>query len=173
MSVIFDFSQPDAVAGWRAVDDVVMGGRSQSRMTFTDALPEPVGVAVFTGTVSLEQGGGFASVRVDQLDLDLSAYDGLRLRVLGDGKRYGLTLRSAGGMGVRFQAEFDAPEGDWTAITLPFEAFVPKVFGMRMPLARGLKRDRITTLGLIISGKQSGPFALHVASIVAYTSESR
>lgn len=163
MRTLFDFSQPDALAGWRSVDDVVMGGRSQSDMTQAD------GAAIFAGEVSLAQGGGFASVRVEELDLDLSAFDGLRLRVRGDGKRYGVTLRSAGSSGVRFQAMFDAPSGaEWADITLPFTAFSPKVLGTTLPLAPALQRDQITSIGVIISDKQAGPFALHIASIAAY-----
>lgn len=169
MQTLFDFSEPAALAGWSNVDDVVMGGRSQSRITHVET---PTGSAArFSGTVSLEQGGGFASVRARDLALDLSGCTGLRLRVRGDGKRYGVTLRSGGGSwGLRFQAMFEAPPGDdWFVIELPFAAFSPKVWGMTLPLAPTLKRGRITSVGLIISDKQAGPFALDIAEIGAYT----
>ena len=52
-----DFSDPKELACWSAITDAVMGGRSRSRMHF-----DPAGDAVFSGTVSLENNGGLASV---------------------------------------------------------------------------------------------------------------
>ena len=54
--VLFDFSQPDELP-WLPIDDAVMGGVSHSEMRIED------GRAVFAGVVSLDFGGGFASVR--------------------------------------------------------------------------------------------------------------
>lgn len=47
----------DELGYWRIVNDTVMGGRSQSRFYQQD------GVGVFEGFLSLENYGGFASVR--------------------------------------------------------------------------------------------------------------
>lgn len=160
--VLFDFTDPAALDGWRAVDDPVMGGRSHSRIT-----PGDDG-ALFAGVVSLENNGGFASVRSPEIMADLSACKGIRLRVRGDGKRYGFILRSALSLGVRFQAAFEPPAGKWATISIPFSAFQPKVFGMTLPLAPPLHRQRITSCGLIISDKQAGPFQLTIESIGAY-----
>ncbi len=159
---LFDFTQPESVSGWRAIDDVVMGGRSASAFMLNDE------GAVFAGEVSLENNGGFASVRSPDVAFDLHEYTGVRLRVRGDGKRYGFILRSALTMSVRYQAEFDAPADQWATVSLPFAAFRPKVFGMTLPLAPPLNRRRITSCGLIISDKQAGPFRLVVAHIAAY-----
>ena len=57
---------------------------------------------------------------------------------------------------------------EWATISIPFSAFQPKVFGMTLPLAPPLHRQRITSCGLIISDKQAGPFQLTVESIGAY-----
>ena len=56
--LVFEFTGPRAVDAWRAIDDRVMGGVSRSRLRHDLA-----GHAVFEGEVSLEQNGGFASVR--------------------------------------------------------------------------------------------------------------
>ena len=79
--VIADFSRMTA-ADWFVVNDGVMGGISSGRM-------RPVGddVAAFSGHVSLENNGGFASVRTVLEPGDLSAFAGLALRVRGDGRR--------------------------------------------------------------------------------------
>lgn len=50
----------------------------------------------FQGQTSLANNGGFASLRCKNLasPLDLSEFDGIKLRVCGDGQRYKLILRS-------------------------------------------------------------------------------
>ena len=58
LKLLFDFTDLQAVNAWHAIDDRVMGGISQSRLKH-----EPASHAVFEGEVSLEQNGGFASVR--------------------------------------------------------------------------------------------------------------
>ena len=46
--VLFDFASPDGMDQWQIVNDGVMGGLSQSRMSATDG-----GTAIFEGTLSL------------------------------------------------------------------------------------------------------------------------
>ena len=66
------------------------------------------GVGVFRGVVSLENGGGFASVRSEPQDHDLSTFDGLVLKVRGDGKRYRFRLRTSRAFdGVSYQAPLE------------------------------------------------------------------
>jgi NADH dehydrogenase [ubiquinone] 1 alpha subcomplex assembly factor 1 len=159
MAVIVDFSSEEDC--WSSIDDVVMGGVSSSRMTVAN------GVAAFSGVVSFDNSGGFASVRSRPLDLDLSAYDGLVLRVRGDGKRYGFRIRTTAAFdGVSYQGELAPPAGEWTDVELPFRDFVPVFRGRGVPDHPPLDRTRITTFGLMIS-RQEGPFRLEVASIRA------
>ena len=166
--ILFDFAaEPTLGARWNAVDDRVMGGKSQSAMSpGTDC-------AIYAGTVSLENSGGFASARSPAVTFDLAAYDGLRLSLRGDGKRYGAILRSKHAMGVRYQIAFTAPPGDWSEVYLPFSRFDPKVFGMGLPLAPPLNLRHITSVGLIIAEKQAGPFRLEIAQIAVYQDRDR
>ncbi len=56
-SIVFDFRQTiDLSQTWGAVDDVVMGGVSES------GLMKTIEGALFTGNVSTDNSGGFASV---------------------------------------------------------------------------------------------------------------
>jgi len=85
---LMDFTPRDLTA-WNAVNDGVMGGLSRSYLRRTNQE-----TAVFGGTVSLENNGGFASVRSRVPASDLSAFTGLAVRVRGDGRTYQLRLRS-------------------------------------------------------------------------------
>jgi len=117
-ALALDFTQATAVEGWAAIDDRVMGGLSKSSLVF-----HPDGYAVFTGMVSLENGGGFASVRHPCLRLGDAQTVGYRLHVRGDGKRYKLNLRMDSDFdGVNHQALFQPPAGRWVeglACSLP------------------------------------------------------
>ncbi|HSO23470.1 MAG TPA: CIA30 family protein, partial [Chondromyces sp.] len=73
--MIVDFTR--GAEGWPSIDDAVMGGVSSSDMTVED------GIASFRGTVSFDNNGGFASVRSRPERRDLSAFDGLIVRVRG------------------------------------------------------------------------------------------
>ena len=74
-----EFSKEDNERlGWGVVDDGVMGGLSRGKLAYTEQ-----GTLVFSGDLSLENNGGFSSLRTGDLDLDLSASDGLLARVKG------------------------------------------------------------------------------------------
>ena len=99
-AALIDFSKPEAVEGWLLIDDRVMGGVSRSQMRH-----DPAGFAVFAGEVSLERGGGFASVRCADFRIGEDAH-ALLLEVRG-GKRYKLHLRTDDGLGgINYQAAF-------------------------------------------------------------------
>ena len=55
--LIFNFDNLAEVQQWRTIDDLVMGGVSQSIIKAGSQ-----GTVLFTGTVSLETFGGFSSV---------------------------------------------------------------------------------------------------------------
>ena len=160
-SALFDFSAaPDAANEWRAVNDVVMGGVSEGTFEPTEA------GAAFTGTVSLERGGGFASVRAPEATYDLSGADGLQLRLRGDGKRYWCTAYTEPGGSVSYRAPV-APPADWTTVAVPFEDLVPYRRGTKRPDAPPLAPARVRTMGFLIADEQAGPFRLEVAWIRA------
>jgi hypothetical protein len=158
---LFTFSTAAEAAAWRPIDDVVMGGVSQSRMEFVS----PRG-ARFTGLVSLAYGGGFASVRHGGLLLDLSGREGIRLRVCGDGKRYKLTLLDRPVFdGVQYQCAFQPPAGAWTDLLLPFREFRARFRGRNVDPGATPDTSSVAALGFMISDRQAGPFALDIATI--------
>lgn len=160
MAAIF-FDHPGSVTQWLAVDDRVMGGVSSSRMRY-----DPDGHTAFEGTVSLAQGGGFASVRTQTDSLQAAGIQGYLIDLCGDGKRYKLSLRTDTRFnGITYQATFEAPAGQWQTINLPVGAFVPRFRGRAVPDAPTFTPEAVCQVGLMISDKQAGPFALAIRSI--------
>jgi monofunctional biosynthetic peptidoglycan transglycosylase len=144
----------------RPIDDAVMGGRSWSRV-------EPCeGGAAFAGEVSLEEGGGFASVRSAPRRWDLRGRAAVVLRARGDGRRYKLNLKDDPGFdAVTWQAAFEPPRA-WGEVRIPLAALAPRFRG-RPVAAAPLDLARIASVGLLVSDRQAGPFRLEVAWIAA------
>jgi monofunctional biosynthetic peptidoglycan transglycosylase len=157
-SPLFDFTETADPARWRAVDDPVMGGVSKSQFVATEA------GAAFTGTVSLEQGGGFCSVRAPEGAYDLSGYDGLRLRLKGDGKRYWVTMYTGPGGRISYRAPVQ-PSPSWAEGTVPFGTLTPYRRGQEVPDAPPFDPSQVRALGFLIADEQDGPFRLEVAWI--------
>ncbi len=164
LTTLLDFADPRAPGAWESIGDRVMGGRS----TGTFRLP-PGGPAVFLGEISLENGGGFASVRSAPGAFDLSRHHGLVLEVRGDGRSYKLSIRTDPWFdGVAWQAPFATRAGAWEAIRLPLEEFRPTWRGRPVPGAGRLEAGRVATFGLVVAERRPGPFRLEVAALRAY-----
>ena len=160
--VLVDFSRSPA-ADWFVVNDGVMGGVSSSTMEVTSD-----GTGVFAGRLSLENNGGFASVRTAPAAGDLSAFAGLVLRVRGDGRRYQVRLRTDDSFdGLAYRAEFDTEPGSWITVVLPFDTFSPTYRGYVPPNAAPLNPGAIRQFGLLIADKREGEFRLEVQRVLA------
>lgn len=151
------------VARWEPLDDVVMGGVSASEM-YVGANDR----GVFAGHVSLENNGGFASVRSTSREWGLAGASGLALRVRGDGQKYKVNARTNDGLSqASWQGEFLTQRNEWTTVRLPFADFVPRFRGREID-AGPLPLAEVRTLGLLIGDKQAGPFRLEIEWIGAW-----
>ena len=158
---LFDFSDPHAVDAWRAIDDRVMGGISRSRLRHDLA-----GHAVFEGEVSLAQNGGFASVRSGPGERGRAGATACLVEVRGDTKQFKLSLLTDDGFdSVNYQASFAPDPYHWQTISLPISSFRASFRGRDMPDVPALNPARIRQVGLMIAGRQTGPFALDIRRI--------
>ncbi|XP_052145106.1 protein HIGH CHLOROPHYLL FLUORESCENCE PHENOTYPE 173, chloroplastic [Oryza glaberrima] len=170
---------------WGALDDVVMGGVSESTFQIQPTGSETDGpTGLFKGTVSTSNNGGFTSIRTKNFTVpeDLSAYDGIELRVKGDGRRYKLIVRTSFEWDtVGYIASFDTTKGEWQSVKLPFSSLNPVFRARTMPDAAPFDASNVTSLQLMFSkfeydGKLNptfteGPFELPFSSIRAYINE--
>ena len=165
--VIFDFPKTSNLNQWRSINDTVMGGISGSQLQLTKE-----GNALFTGNVSLENNGGFASVQSVSSFYNLQGFDGIAIRVKGDGKRYKLSLKNSAYMGSpRYQAVFNTEKGAWTTIRLPFRSLIPTMHGRILENEPPIDISKILSFVLLISDKQEGSFLLEIDWIKAYRIE--
>lgn len=170
---------------WGALDDVVMGGVSESAFQIQPTGSETgEATGLFKGTVSTSNNGGFTSIRTKNFTVpeDLSAYDGVELRVKGDGRRYKLIIRTSYEWDtIGYTASFDTTKGEWQSVKIPFSSLIP-VFRARTKLdAPPFDASNITAIQLMFSkfeydGKLNptfaeGQFELPFSSIKAYLNE--
>jgi uncharacterized protein YbjT (DUF2867 family) len=188
--VLFDFSNHSTEVDkeinidinniWGALDDVVMGGVSASNIQLVE------GTALFSGNVSTANSGGFASVRTRnfQPTFNLSGYEGIKLRLRGDGKRYKFFLRAdAQWDGVGYAYSFDTVANQWIDVLIPFTDLIPVLRAKVVRNYPTIDISKICSFQLMLSKFEydgqlnpsfsAGGFALQVESIKAYGSHQK
>ena len=161
--VLFDFQRQEDIEDWRVVNDGVMGGLSRGQIIMTD-----LGTAVFQGILSLENNGGFSSIRTSPRPYNLGGYDGIILRVRGDGNIYQLRLRLDDRFdGVAYRYKFQTKADQWLTVEIPFSECVPVFRGRELSDVGPVVPAKIQQIGFLVSDKQAGPFRLEVDWIKA------
>lgn len=159
--LITDFSNI-ANQEWRIVNDVVMGGRSSSRLQLNSD-----GNAVFLGEISLENNGGFASAKNHE-PLNIDGFSAILLRVKGDGNRYSFRFRTGEGSETHkwsYQAKFETKPDEWIDVILPFSNFEATYRGSKPDDVPPPDFSSIHQFGFLISDKQEGFFRLEIEEI--------
>lgn len=160
--VLANFETKQNTLEWQTVNDGVMGGISKGDSYVTEASH-----LLFKGNISLENNGGFSSIRTYGKKHDLSGYEGIELKLKGDGRMYYLTLRANDRRMLAFWSPIKTVDGEWVTVKVPLASFYATSFGRKIPGLK-LNKDNITSLGFMLYDKESGDFALEVDSITAY-----
>ncbi|WP_241735219.1 CIA30 family protein [Cyanobacterium stanieri] len=179
-TLLFDFhnTTEEIKNLWGAVDDIVMGGVSQSSLKIDNQK------VIFSGMVSTANNGGFASVRTKNFTKpwDLSNYQGIRLKVRGDGKRYKFITRCEGKWdGLSYCYSFDT-DGNDNIIDIKFTDLIPVFRAKTVPEADKFDSSQMYSMQLMLSKFEydgdynptfeAGSFALEIESISAYGAEN-
>ena len=158
---LFDFTGADAAKDWQTVNDRVMGGVSEGKVKIADKK-----TLEFFGTLSLENNGGFASVRTKAKTLGLEKGDTVVAKVRGDGREYTLNLYlNKPLVAFSHRATVQTKKDEWIEIKLPLEKFEATSFGRVVKDAGPVDSKEVNALGFMVSDKKAGPFKLEVESI--------
>ena len=165
--VLASFEKGESAKAWASVNDDVMGGVSSGGFKLTDE-----GTLLFSGSISLKNNGGFASIRARSKSMDLSEVSAIEVEVKGDGRTYWVELRdNKQMMASSYRAYMETKAGEWQKVTVPLEDFKLQAFGMAV---RGSKIDlkNVTSFGFTLADKKEGPFKMELKSIKAVTKNS-
>ncbi len=157
-TILFDFTKTSNLDNWRIVDDVVMGGRSNGSFEINKD-----GHGKFSGDISLENNGGFSSLRYNFKTKDVSNYSKIILQVKGDGKTYQFRVKSSSKDYASYIYEFQTTS-DWLTIEIPFDDMYPGFRGrrLRQPNYEGEEMEEI---GFLIGNKKEESFELLIDKI--------
>ncbi len=153
MKDIYTFTGQTKVNEWRIVNDGVMGGLSKSSLLLTDD-----GHGQFSGHVSLENSGGFASI---QLNKSITVEEENRfivLRVKGDKKAYEFRLKGEVSQYESYVHQFTTT-GEWENIKLPLSEFYPQFRGRKLNIPN-FNFKSIEQVSFLIDNKQEEDFKL-------------
>jgi len=158
---LLDFAGPEAAQQWQAVNDGVMGGVSEGRFRITEDK-----TLEFFGMLSLENNGGFASVRTKPTKFDIEAGDTIVVRLKGDGREYVLNIYTKSRqMAFSYRAPLPTKQGEWTEVSVPLAEFIPTAFGRRVQGMGPVEPSQINGLGFMLSDKKPGTFKIEVESV--------
>lgn len=157
--IIFDFQKDADIRRWNIVDDGVMGGLSAGRFLINE-----VGHGLFTGSVSLENNGGFSSLRYFFNPMETGNNSKFLIRLKGDGKNYQFRVKSQTNQYYSYICDFKTT-GDWQTIEIPFTILYPSFRGqtLNQPNFPGKKLEEI---GFLIGNKKAESFMLEIDRIV-------
>ncbi|WP_189481585.1 CIA30 family protein [Alishewanella tabrizica] len=156
------FNNPEHFRQFRLIHDTVMGGRSAGQVDFTE---DRQGL-VFSGNLSLENNGGFASAEFTLASpLAVTTLSSLYIDALGDGRSYQIRLKTPYiPNGVAYVATFDTvTERDHYYV--PLSAFYGQFRGRRVSNLPKLKLTDVNQLSIMLADKQPGPFSIVLYSV--------
>ncbi len=156
--VIFDFTNDSDLAKWLIVDDVVMGGRSSGGFTVNKD-----GHGQFAGIVSLENSGGFSSVRYTCGTSQINNATQVVLKIKGDGKDYQFRIKANAGDYYSYIYPFKT-SGDWEEVYLPLSDMYPSFRGRKLDQPN-FSHHSFEEIAFLIGNKTAEEFELLIDSI--------
>ena len=157
-TTLFNFTTDINTEQWQIVDDVVMGGQSNGDFTVNKN-----GHGQFSGEVSLENNGGFSSLRYNFESLNTSKYSSFILKIKGDGKSYQFRVKDTRNNRYSYIYIFKT-SGDWETITIPFNKMHPSFRGYKLD-APNYQGDQMEEIAFLIGNKKAEYFKLEINNI--------
>lgn len=155
---IFDFNETTDIREWVIVDDVVMGGRSSGKISLNAE-----GHGVFEGEISLENNGGFSSVRYTPGRIAVKDHSKIVIRLKGDGREYQFRLKANSGDDHSYVAPFST-SGEWQEIEIPLKDMYASFRGRKLELPN-FSGEHLEEIAFLIGNKKKEEFKLLIDKI--------
>ena len=157
---IFDFTKNADLQNWYVVNDGVMGGKSAGKMYVDNE-----GHGLFKGSVSVDNNGGFTSIKYDAGKINLQGFSKFVIALKGDGKVFQFRLKTKSGDYFSYIFSFETT-GNWQIIEILFNSMAASFRGqtLDMPTFQGYCIEEI---GFLIGNKKAENFRLLIGNISA------
>jgi len=157
--VIFDFNKESDISNWEIVNDVVMGGQSSSEFFLNEE-----GHGVFKGLVSLENNGGFSSLRVRFKQNNIEGYEKVLIYLKGDGKRYQFRAKTNKDDQQAYIHYFETT-GEWQIIEMMLTELEPTFRGRKLTMPN-FPAEELEEVAFLIGNKVNEHFELVIDKII-------
>ena len=156
--MIFDFTKNADLQKWYVVNDIVMGGRSAAKMKV-----DAEGHGLFEGHISLDNNGGFSSIKYEAGNTKLEGYSKFLIVLKGDGKAFQFRIKAKSDDYFSYVFNFET-SGNWQTVEIPFSNMVASFRGqiLDMPSFAGIYVEEI---GFLIGNKKVEDFTLVIDKI--------
>ena len=151
--IIIDFNTQTDIHDWLVTDDVVMGGVSSGTFKLNNE-----GFGVFSGSVSLENNGGFSLVRYPFEKITVTGYSKITIKLRGDGKSYQFRMKSNSADSYSYISTFSTSV-EWQEIEIPIKDMYPSFRGRKLDQPN-FSNDYIEEIGFLIGNKKAEKFIL-------------
>lgn len=155
---IFNFTTRANITKWTVVNDVVMGGISSAKINI-----DQEGHGIFEGHVSLENNGGFSSLRYRFDTINTSNFSKIILKIKGDGKKYQFRIKSDSENHYSYISVFET-SGEWEKIVILMETMQPKFRGQKLNMSN-YSSNTIEEIAFLIGNKKDEDFKLAIDEI--------
>ncbi|NJX16736.1 CIA30 family protein [Tamlana crocina] len=155
---IFTFNKTSNLEHWKVVDDAVMGGKSSGHFKLNQD-----GMGMFYGKVSLDNNGGFSSLRYRGDSIDTQGFQEIVLRIKGDGKRYQFRVKANLDDNHSYVSYFTTT-GEWQTINMALKDLFPRFRGRNLSIPK-FSGEAIEELGFLLANKKTENFTLLLESI--------
>ena len=152
-TTIYDFSKNATANDWKIVDDVVMGGESNGRFSI-----DSDGHGVFEGRISLENNGGFSSVRHSFEKIEVSKNSIVIIRLKGDGKDYQFRIKSNKSDSHSYVTTFQT-SGEWENVEIKLSDLYPSYRGRKLNMPN-FEANSFKEITFLIGNKKAENFRL-------------
>ena len=159
-TAIIDFQQSQELDNWVIVNDTVMGGRSNARLDIDDSFLS------FSGILSLENNGGFASIRRVNNGKAWLSDKPIQIQVKGDGREYQLRFRTnQRADDVSYVASFKTKVDEASVFQFNQSDFLPQYRGRIVSDAPALDFANMKQVGFLLADGNPGEFLLLIERI--------
>jgi NADH dehydrogenase [ubiquinone] 1 alpha subcomplex assembly factor 1 len=155
---LYDFKKDDNLSRWVVVDDSVMGGRSLGHLEINGD-----GNALYYGNVSLENNGGFSSLRYQFDRKKVDSFKTAYIRLKGDGKRYQFRVKSDQNDYQSYIYYFNTT-GEWETIEIPLHQMKPSFRGRALDIP-DYEGEVMEELAFLIANYKAESFRLEIDKI--------
>jgi hypothetical protein len=158
-NIIFDFNKDANISNFRVVDDGVMGGLSQGNFKINEK-----GNGVYSGIVSLENNGGFSSLRYRFLKKDVSKFSKICIRLKGDMKSYQFRVKDDINNYYSHVKSFPT-SGKWENVEIDLVEMHPQFRGRKLDMSN-FSSNEIEEIAILIGNKKNENFCLEIDNII-------